>query len=175
MSKTFPTGPAPGHFLLPAGWVVPFLAETVLSITLLPGIQITCGEESPQKTCRGSASRPGGRAKSRTSGDCPRDRASRGANHGSPGSLTGHLPAPPRPWPGDAYVCKGTGPLIFPPLHDITLCSLGSHLDEMLIGSQNWAFSRARQAGKNHGQTYGQSQDMGMHGLILVRLGLVTL
>ncbi|MGO9177428.1 MAG: hypothetical protein ACLQED_15015 [Desulfobaccales bacterium] len=57
-------------------------------------------EESTQKTCRGSAGRPGRSTKSRTSGDCPRDSTSRCANNCAPCGLAGHLLAPRRPWSG---------------------------------------------------------------------------
>ncbi len=135
----------PGIFLAPANGVVPFLTETVLRITLLSGIQTTRSEESMQKTCSGSAGCPGRRAKSGTSGDCPRDRASRGADNCAPGSLAGQLPASRSPWSG---LGSQTEALIY-----ITLGSLRSHFLEMLIWSQNWALSRTGQAGKNNCQT----------------------
>jgi hypothetical protein len=134
-----------GIFLSPVNGVVPFLTETVLNITLLPSIQTTRSEESTQKTCSGSAGCPGRSTKSRAPGDCPRDSTSRGTDNCAPCSLAGHLLASRRPWSG---LGSQTDALIY-----LTLGSLWSHFLEMLIGSQNWAFSRTGKAGKNYCQT----------------------
>jgi len=121
------------------------LAETVISITLLSGIQAIRPEESMQKTCSGSAGGPGRRANSGTSGDYSRHRARRGANGCAPGGLAGQLSASRPPGSG---LGSQTEALIY-----ITLGSLRSHFLEMLIGSQNGAFSRTGQAGKHYCQT----------------------
>jgi hypothetical protein len=59
--------------------------------------------------------------------------------------LAGYLLASRRPWSG---LGSQTDALIH-----ITLGSLWSHFLEMLIWSQDWAFSRTGKAGKNNCQT----------------------
>lgn len=130
--------------LAPADGVVPFLAETVLNITPLPGIQIIRFEESTQNTRRGSAGRPSRSTDSRTSGDCSRDRASRRAHNCTPCGLPGELLAP-RPRSGL--------PSLLDAIIDIPLHGLRRHLLEVLIGRQNRALSRTCQAGKNNRKT----------------------